>query len=1436
MKTVWKKGSSLVLTLCMLFGMLPMIVTAADPVPAAVSYQGDTYALLGENMYIDSYTIGTGYLFVVKSEDQYISLGVDAGSGALTAVPLAESSGILTAAETLAVFTPEPEEGERADIISACRAKVNGSGYLAFGEDYAPTLTDSFDEGAYVWASDVPKSGETYRRIAMHFYSAESGYLLRYLSYSAENGSEIRWKTEKDEYSHFYIYQKVCDHAAKTDHPANPATCTAVGNEAYSYCPTCGSYLDVAGERTYDNEGYTNVYQENSFRIMPLGHRYADGVCVNDEGHKARKYELVTSDDMIVPEDCYRYILVSADGKVFGVDQSTIYDETGIAGSRVEDGVLTLDGSDDPAGVYAAEFALSEYVPEDPGMSMPTDGTAYVAVTDTSKVLLAMGELRTFYDEAGDAKYPIGLTVSDGILTLRSWNYGEWGEPAVYDAESGFILGDTPNVYLYRGVLTEEEEEPNDTGLPEYLTVDGQRFRLNRGTAFYGNGEENDPLQNYVIVARSGSSFYSLNEAAGAVTASLLGLTDGELYGEAAIVNVTYGGVLLSDGRKLTLTVTDANTGAAAFGFGTQADADHHEWRDIGGSGCVHHFVHYYYDNDKGIPYGNQVWALCFNNGFYLSNRTTIDTLLSEGQYPADGDLLVYQRLCEHNDKTRFEGREPDCVNYGFKTYYVCSDCGLFLDEDLGIYTTRLNWEDREYTDYFEFSDFYTCPALGHAYNQETDLCDRCGEPVPKYEKVTDVDQLISGRRYLIIQNGTGLALDMVRPTLLSPGVYSVDLTGRPIESVETGDGYRTVYGSGGAAFYLQDAPDTEAQAREIEDEYTDNGYASRSYLVDVEGHFAFIPDYSWEFPNPLHFGDKILIRDVEAEIAEMESEEELEMYWEQLKMDWGLTFTFLTNGDVAVRYFDGMHPITVEDETEYKFTLREEWIYEEDYLTDEYGEYLTDPETGEYLYNILELPTNVSLWREAVEEPEPVHEHDWSTQWNFDGSHHWHECGAAGCDITNDADKEGYAVHTFGDWAENTDAGATEGHHRDCAVCGYREYASHRWDDGVTVDPTCVRSGVKTYTCVICGAVKTETLDPTGRHSGGEPVIENETPATCTEAGGYDRVIYCAVCNTEMSRTHETVLALGHDTVSHGAKPATCTEIGWEAYDTCSRCDYTTYVEIPAKGHVPGDPVREKETPATCTEDGHYDSVVYCTECQEELSRTTVDVTTNGHSLTLVPAREATAEAAGNTAYFVCSVCGKWFADEEGTVEITDHDSVLIHADTLYYPVTADGEPIVWEPGNGQFAQFTFKRTENDGQTFELFTGVQVDGVDLAASEYTAEPGSVIVKIRREYMDALSEGAHTVTARFRDGTAQIGFTVAPTADALPGDVDGDGRVTSTDARLVLQLSVGKIRAENLVIPAVADVDGDGKVTSTDARLILQYSVGKIEAFPAKQI
>lgn len=57
----------------------------------------------------------------------------------------------------------------------------------------------------------------------------------------------------------------------------------------------------------------------------------------------------------------------------------------------------------------------------------------------------------------------------------------------------------------------------------------------------------------------------------------------------------------------------------------------------------------------------------------------------------------------------------------------------------------------------------------------------------------------------------------------------------------------------------------------------------------------------------------------------------------------------------------------------------------------------------------------------------------------------------------------------------------------------------------------------------------------------------------------------------------------------------------------------------------------------------------------------------------------------------------------------------------------------------------------------------------------------------------------------------------------IKGDADGDGKITSADARLILRASVGL----ETVDTERADVDGDGKITSADAREVLRRSVGE---------
>ena len=41
-------------------------------------------------------------------------------------------------------------------------------------------------------------------------------------------------------------------------------------------------------------------------------------------------------------------------------------------------------------------------------------------------------------------------------------------------------------------------------------------------------------------------------------------------------------------------------------------------------------------------------------------------------------------------------------------------------------------------------------------------------------------------------------------------------------------------------------------------------------------------------------------------------------------------------------------------------------------------------------------------------------HVHSWSQDWERDGAHHWHNCTAEGCPVTDNSQKDGYAAHVF--------------------------------------------------------------------------------------------------------------------------------------------------------------------------------------------------------------------------------------------------------------------------------------------------------------------------------------------------------------------------------------------------------------------------------------
>ena len=133
----------------------------------------------------------------------------------------------------------------------------------------------------------------------------------------------------------------------------------------------------------------------------------------------------------------------------------------------------------------------------------------------------------------------------------------------------------------------------------------------------------------------------------------------------------------------------------------------------------------------------------------------------------------------------------------------------------------------------------------------------------------------------------------------------------------------------------------------------------------------------------------------------------------------------------------------------------------------------------------------------------------------------------------------------------------------------------------------------------------------------------------TCTEIG-WDAYETWSRCDYT---TYAEQPALNHDLVQHDAKAPTCTEIGWDAYETCSRCDYTTYTELPALNHAL---VQHEAQAPTCTEKG-WNAYETCSRCDYT---TYTELTALNHDLVQHAAQAATCTEIGWNAYETCSRC----------------------------------------------------------------------------------------------------------------------------------------------------------------------------------------------------
>ena len=323
-------------------------------------------------------------------------------------------------------------------------------------------------------------------------------------------------------------------------------------------------------------------------------------------------------------------------------------------------------------------------------------------------------------------------------------------------------------------------------------------------------------------------------------------------------------------------------------------------------------------------------------------------------------------------------------------------------------------------------------------------------------------------------------------------------------------------------------------------------------------------------------------------------------------------------------------------------------------------------------------------------------HEHTFAESWSFDTDYHWHEatCGHH--------EAENKQQHSFNEWRVDVGNGYKT---RQCSICNYLQkeiisvytvtwkhgdlvLSTELYAEGDTpsykgVAPTKDKdadyntyefsgwdkplSPIKEDTTFIAQFRRIDHV-----HTAGRTERVNEVAPKCVDNGSYQIVTYCAECGKAFNTETFEIPAVGHDLEQVAAKDATCTEVGWNAYEYCKKCNYTTKVEIPATGHIHTNTRIENEVPATCTEAGSYELITYCEDDNVELNRETIAIEPKGHLLQHVEAKAATCTDVGWNAYDYCTRENCNYTTKE-EIAALGHENVL-NSETLEYTCSRCG------------------------------------------------------------------------------------------------------------------------------------------------------------------
>ena len=351
--------------------------------------------------------------------------------------------------------------------------------------------------------------------------------------------------------------------------------------------------------------------------------------------------------------------------------------------------------------------------------------------------------------------------------------------------------------------------------------------------------------------------------------------------------------------------------------------------------------------------------------------------------------------------------------------------------------------------------------------------------------------------------------------------------------------------------------------------------------------------------------------------------------------------------------------------------------------------------------------------------------------------------------------------------------------------------------------EPTCVWDGnAEHYHCTVCGkdfddadgSSEAPTADyyiiPATGHTPGTAVKENEIDATCTEAGGYDEVVYCTVCHDELSRTHTDIPATGHSLTLVPAKSATCTEDGNHAYYECSVCgdwfedatgavkitDYLSVI-IDALGHDWGEWVQTKAP--TTTEEGEETRT--CSRCGETETRSIPKLGVTSYEIIVNVGAHGSAHASAG-------------ASEEGkTITITATPDSGYEIDKITY--TPEGGTATDITSTKSFTMPAAKVTVDVSFKASSVTPpgpITVTGISIAT------PGKTAYTVG----DALDVSGMEIKVDYSDGTS----TTIPVTAAMVSGFDSSAPATSQTLTITYE---GKTTTYDVSISAAAPVTYD---------------------------